>query len=241
MPERDGRFAPTRWSVVARATSADRDIAREALQTLCDSYWWPLYVYLRRRGLDGDGAADMVQGLFTELTRANDRFADASPSRGQFRGWLLSALKFHLSHEREKQRARKRGGDRKAVPLDKVEADRRWREFVVADDDPERLFERAWAIEVLQRSRSNLGIEYERAGNGALFEALRGHLTAEPATSDLATLAARLGKSVGAVKTAAHRLRRDFQAAIRAEIRSTLDEDGDVEEELRALRRALSS
>lgn len=233
-------FAPTRWSLIARAAAPGLPGAREALEELCRAYWWPLYAYLRRIGLDGNDAADTVQGLFAELIEKG-RFAHADPERGRFRSWLLSALKFHLSHERERESAAKRGGRVDVIPLDQAEAARRWTGISNQEQEPDRMFERAWALAVLEHALTMLERSYTRSGKSDVFTALKPNLVGDASEGDLQTLATRLGVSSGAVKTAVFRLRKAFGEAIRAELASTLDVGCDVEEELRAMFSALSS
>lgn len=233
-------FLTTRWSVVARAASPSAPEARAALEDLCRAYWWPLYAFLRRRGTDGDRAADLVQGLFAELIEKG-RLAQADGDRGRFRGFLLAALKYHVGHEDERERAAKRGGGAAHVALDVAEADRRWRLAGAEGLDPERTFERAWAISVLDAALLRLERRTAREGKSALFAALKPFLAAEPEAESLRAIAANLGSSEGAVKVAAHRLRQAWREEIRAEIASTLDDLRDVDDELQRLFAALAT
>jgi len=241
MPHDDRAFVSTRWSVVALAASADSTEARAALEELCRAYWWPLYAYLRRRGLSGEDAADTVQGLFAEII-AKGRLAQADPHRGRFRSWLLSALKFHLSHERDRNAAQKRGGGRGFVAVDETEAERRWELLDHREQSPERLFERAWAIAVLDRALTALDAAYAEEGQSELLAALKPSLLYAPGPEDLRTIAGRLGLSVSAVKSAAFRLRKALREAIRSEVASLLATDGKstLDEEVRAMLAALA-
>jgi RNA polymerase sigma-70 factor (ECF subfamily) len=227
-------FLTTRWSLVARAASPHAPEARGALEDLCHAYWWPLYAYLRRRGVEGERAADLVQGLFAELLEKG-RLADADGERGRFRGFLLAALKFHLAHADEKERAEKRGGAAQHVPLDPDEADRRWNLASRSELDPERTFERAWALAVLDAALARLERRMEREGKSRLFAALRPFLTADPDAVSLREIAAALGSTEGAVKVAAHRLRQAWRDEIRAEVASTLDDLCELDDEVRRL------
>lgn len=233
-------FLTTRWSLVARAASPHAPEARGALEDLCRAYWWPLYAYLRRRGIDGERAADLVQGLFAELIEKG-RLAQADGERGRFRGWLLAALKYHVGHEDERDRAAKRGGGALHVPLDAGEADRRWQLASATELDAERTFERAWALSVLDAALARLELRMEREGKTALFSALKPFLTAEPDAAGLRTIAQTLASSEGAVKIAAHRVRQAWREEIRAEIASTLDDVRDLDDEVRGLFAALAS
>jgi len=233
-------FLTTRWSLVARAASSTAPGAREALEELCRSYWWPLYAYLRGKGLAGGDAADIVQGLFVELIDKG-RLAHADRERGRFRTWLLSALRFHLSHEREREGSLKRGGGGHVVALDHAEADRRWSLVSDRELDPERLFERAWAIEVMKRALIELKRRYADQERARIFAALKPALVGDARAESLSSIATRLGMTEGAVKVAAHRLRLAFRDAIRAEVTSTLADQHDAEDEIRALFAALST
>ncbi len=236
----DSNFLTTRWSLVARAASPEAPEARAALDELCRAYWWPLYAYLRRRGIDGERASDLVQGLFAELIEKG-RLAHAELGRGRFRGWLLGAMKFHLGHEVEHGRTSKRGGDIVHVPLDPVEADKRWQLASTSELDPERTFERAWAIAVLDAALARLEIEMQTAGKAELFARLKPFLTSDPESASLRSIAADLSSTEGAVRVAAHRMRTSWRAAIRAEVASTLDDLRDLDDEVRDLFAALES
>lgn len=225
---------------MARAASPHAPEARGALEDLCRAYWWPLYAYLRRRGIHGERAADLVQGLFADLIEKG-RLAQADGERGRFRGWLLAALKFHVSHENERDRAVKRGGGALHVPLDTGEADRRWQLASSTGLDAERTFERAWALAVLDAALLRLEQRMEREGKSVLFSALKPFLTAEPDAASLRTIAQMLGSTEGAVRIAAHRVRQAWREEIRAEIASTLDDVRDLDDEVRALFSALAS
>lgn len=239
MAQRDAAFLTTRWSVVARAATPGSPDAREAMAELCRAYWWPLYAYVRRKSGDADGAADIVQGLFVELIEKG-RLAHADRERGRFRTWLLAAVSFHLSHERERGGAIRRGGNGCTLSLDPVDADRRWNLASERELDPERLFERSWALQVLERALLQVDKQSASEGGAELFSALKPWLVGEPASSGLRAAAAQLGMTEGAVKVAAHRLRVALREAIRAEVASTLDDPRDVNDEVRALFAALS-
>lgn len=235
--EREPRdFQPTRWSLVRRAGAVDSAEAREALEELCRTCWFPLYAFARRRGLDAHAAEDAVQAFFAELLERRD-FAELSPERGRFRSFLLAALTHHLSRRREHERALKRGGGLRALSIDVAEADQRLELVARAEDSPERAFERAWARELLQRCIAELSNEYAASGRRAVFEALKRTLEGE--TYEPNAVAAELGLTPGAVKVAAHRLRQRFGEALRAQIAHTVADPSEVEDELRELVRAL--
>lgn len=240
MMERErASFHSTRWSVVVRAASPRMPGAREALQELCDAYWWPLYAYARRAGLQADDAADAVQGLFADLFE-KDRLAQADPDRGSFRAWLLSALRFHVSHERESARALKRGGGVAVVSLDPADAEVRWGLASLRELPPERVYARAWAMELLARALRRVEEDYAARGKQDWFCELQPVLTGGAHPDGLGAVARRLETTDGAARVAAHRLRRAFRAAIRAEVASTLEDPAELEDELRYLFAALS-
>lgn len=235
---RPGSFLTTRWSVVlagARAAPVER---RAALDDLARAYWPPLYAYARRRGADADAAADLTQGFFT-LFLERDDVARADPERGRFRAYLLTAFRNYLANERERARARKRGGDQGGLSLDTGEAENRYGratlDHLTDHETPERAFEQAWVRELIERTFARLRSEQERIGRAPLFDSLRPALAAEDDAPRHARVAAELGMSENSVKVAAHRLRRRFGELLRDEVAGTLADPGRVEEELRSL------
>lgn len=229
-------FHTTRWSLVQAAGGADEAAAREALEGLCRAYWYPLYLFARRKGASPEQAEDVVQGFFAALIETRG-LRQVAREKGRFRSFLLAALQHHLANQRDHARAARRGGGRVVLAVDLAGADER---FAREPDDalsPEQAFERAWALEVLQRALTELAEEYAASGRGALFEALKGELEGTPAPH--AEVAARLGLSPGAVKTAAHRLRERFGRSLRALVADTVASPAAVEGELGALLRAL--
>ncbi|MEM7305533.1 MAG: sigma-70 family RNA polymerase sigma factor [Planctomycetota bacterium] len=246
-PERPGgapgrRFLTTRWSVVLRAggeQAGEVGDTREALESLAQSYWFPLYGYVRRRGYGEDEARDLTQAFFARLLERRD-VASAAPEKGRFRSFLLTSLQHFLVNAEERERALKRGGGRAPLSIDANAADSRYGLEPTDEETPERAFERSWARSVLERTLERLHGEYEARGKEELFAALRPHLVAEDAGQPHAALAAELGLSEGATKVALHRLRSRYRRALRAEVADTVGEASDVEDELRQLFRALS-
>ena len=234
-----GGFLTTRWSVVVSMRAVDEQRSRAALEDLCRDYWLPLYAFLRRRGLDGERAADVVQGFLARLVEKRD-FGELAPERGRFRAFLLAALQHHLAHEREKDRAWKRGGRAAHVSIDPADADSRLQLAEHRELAPERAYERAWALELLARVLLDLRSEYETEGKVALFERIKPAIQGGE-LADVARLARELGMSEGAVKVAGTRLRRRYKERLRAAIRDTVEQEADVEDEIRALFRALSA
>ncbi|MHC4858888.1 MAG: RNA polymerase sigma factor [Planctomycetota bacterium] len=229
-------FHTTRWSVVLAAGSRETAESREALAALCETYWFPLYAYARRRTGSRDRAEDLTQGFFAELLEKG-WVATADPGRGRFRAFLLTALKRHMGHAAERERALKRGGGRPPLRLDFEDGERRYSLEPVHDLTPDRVFERRWALTLLDRVLGRLGEEMEKGGRAEAFAALRTYLTGEgPAHRETAK---RLGMSEGAVKTAVHRLRRRYRELLRAEIAETVAEPAEVDDEIRHLLGAL--
>ena len=246
MPDSDSPIAPrevfatTRWTVVLHARDASDTQAREALENLCRAYWYPLYAFVRRQGVSPEDAQDLTQAFFEKLIEKNF-LADVQREKGRFRSFLLAALKHFLANEWDKARAQKRGGGVVHVPIDTASAETRYGLEPAHFDSPEKLFERRWAITLLDRVLERLRDEHVEAGKADLFEQLKPCLTAEKASLSYAELGARVGLSEGAVKVAVHRLRQRYRELLRAEIAETVDSPGEVEEELRHLFTALSA
>ncbi len=231
-------FVTTHWSVVLTAGRSDTTTARDALAKLCQTYWRPLYAYLRRRGYQPADAEDLTQAFFARLLARND-VASVSPDRGRFRSYLLAAMNHFLSDEWDKARAQKRGGGC-VIQLESSIAESAYAEDQADRLTPETLFDQRWAITVLEEVHQRLSREYEREGKGALFEALRFSLMGERSVAPYADLAAKLGMSEGAVKVAVHRIRLRYRVFLRELIAETVSSPAEVEEELRYLLRALS-
>ena len=234
----DGRFLTTRWSVVRNAGRASAS-SSAALSELCEAYWYPLYAFVRRSGHGADEARDLTQGFFARLLEKRE-FEGADPERGRFRTFLLNGMKFHLANEREKARALKRGGGRAPLSIDHGQADSRYGLEATDELTPERLFERAWALALVDRVLDALGEEYAARGKGALFDALRSTLTGGAGESR-AELAERLDTTENALKVAIHRLRARFGERLRGEIADTVADEADIEDELRHLFDVLGS
>ncbi|MCK6446490.1 MAG: sigma-70 family RNA polymerase sigma factor [Planctomycetes bacterium] len=251
MPESPAshEFLTTRWTVVARAGQwrpGDAGPARDALESLCAAYWRPLYAFARRRGASHDQASDDVQSFFATLL-ARGGIGVEGPERGRFRSFLLAAFQNHRADLRDGERALKRGGGVLAQSLETaLEAalaggDQALAALLDPALDPERCYERAYAREVLARTLERLAAEQARAGKAATFARLRPLLTELESEATHATLAAELGTTAGALKVAIHRLRRRFGELLRAEVRATVADPADVEDELRSLLAALGN
>jgi RNA polymerase sigma-70 factor (ECF subfamily) len=227
-------FATTRWSVVLTAGGGDSTHARGALEKLCQTYWYPLYAYVRRRGYSPEDAQDRTQEFFARLLEGK-LVGRADRQRGKFRSFLLSAMNHFLTDEWEKARAQKRGGGAIPVPLQLDTAETRYGLDPADNTTPEQIYERRWALALLEEVLRRLGKEFEERGKGEIFAALNPCLIGERASQPYAELAAKLGVSERTVKSAVHRLRQRYRQLLREEIAHTVAEPGEVEEEMRHL------
>ncbi len=241
MPARGERFATTHWSIVVSAggqhgVERSPETAR-ALATLCENYWFPLYAFVRRAGYSAEDAQDLTQEFFTHLL-GQHFLANADRQKGKFRSFLLGAMKHFLSDEWDRAHAQKRGGSRTVISLDSLDAETRYRLEPASDLTPEKMFEKQWALALLAQVLSRLQDELVAEGKAALFEALKDTLTGVRWRT-YAAIGAELGMSEGAVKVAAHRLRRRYRALLREEIAQTLASSDEIGEEIRYLRSCL--
>jgi RNA polymerase sigma factor (sigma-70 family) len=223
---------------VLSAGHSDTPRARAALETLCQTYWHPLYAYVRRRGNSPEDAQDLTQEFFARLLEHN-RVGSVSPEKGRFRSFLLASMNHFLSDEWDKARAQKRGGG-KVTFIDLQDAETKLGAQSAETLTPEMAFERRWAITLLEQVYQGLAQEYEQQGKAALFEAVRGSL-AGTGTAPYSELAGRLGMTEGALKVAVHRLRRRYRERLRETIAETVSGPEDVEDELRYLMRTLAA
>jgi RNA polymerase sigma-70 factor (ECF subfamily) len=234
-----GRFATTHWSVVLAAGEPESTRHRQALEALCTTYWFPLYVYLRRQGNDAGQAEDYTQAFLAFLLE-KQALRKADPNRGRFRSFLLASLKNFLANERARAQALKRGGGRKVLSLDIENAERRYSLKPVDELSPEKLFARSWALTVLDRTMDRLQSEAAAAQKQRLFDALRVCLTADKGSVPYRQMAAELSMSAGAVRVAAHRLRRRYREVLRDEIAQTVTTEDQIDQEIRDLFAALA-
>lgn len=214
------------------------EAGREALESLCAAYWYPLYAFLRRRGSGEEEARDLVQGFFASFLGSGS-LSRADPEKGRFRAYLLGALKHHVADARDRENAQKRGGGRAPLPLELEGAEARYAAEPVDSATPERLFERRWALTVLERALERLREEQRARGRGAVFDRLKGHLTTAGDEGTHRDAARDLDLSAGAVKVNVHRLRARYGELIREEVGHTLERPEDLEDELGSLFRAL--
>jgi len=224
-------FPNTRWSVVLAATRRPSPESATALETLCRTYWYPLYAYLRRQGRPPHDAQDLTQGFFARLLQ-KDYLHAAAREKGKFRTFLLVALKRFLANEWDREHAQKRGGFAPVVPIDQAFAESRFAADPSPNVQPDLLFDRQWALTLLERTMAQLQEEYVASGRAKLFEHLQSCLAREESALPYAEIAARLKLTEPAVKMAVHRLRARYREILRAEIAHTVASQEQVEEEV---------
>ena len=229
-------FPTTRWTLVVAAGNPNRKEARSALVYLCENYWYPLYAYLRRRGHPADQAQDLTQEFFIRVLEG--RYLDrADPQKGRFRSFLLTSLKFFVADEEDRRRAVKRGG--RTVSIEFSSGEERYQRELAHDETPERIFERRWALSVLDRVVERLRSEFVFHGRPEHFERLKVFLLGQ-SDAPYATLAREMNTSEGALKVAIHRLRKRYRELFRQEIADTVADPTEVEAELRYLAAVLT-
>jgi RNA polymerase sigma-70 factor (ECF subfamily) len=233
-------FRTTHWSLVLDAGQRGDKSAEAALDELCQRYWYPLYAYVRRRVRDVGEAQDLTQEFFARLLEKNV-LAAASQERGRFRSFLLTAMKNFLANEWDKAKAAKRGGGRRPLPLVFDTAESRLSIEPAHDLTPERLYERQWALTLLELVVDRLEREFVRAGKQAQFAALKPAIAGNQTALDYSAAANQLGMSEEAVRQAAHRLRRRYRELLREELAQTVADPADVDDEIRSLFETLAT
>jgi RNA polymerase sigma-70 factor (ECF subfamily) len=228
------RFATTRWSLILQARNRDDLPARVALEELCQAYWLPVYGFMRRQTRDVHEAQDLTQGFFTSLL-SRDVFHDATPARGRFRSFLLAAAKHFVCNERDKQKAAIRGGRVVLHSLDFEFGEQQLSAELSREQSAEAVFERRWALAMLDRVLHRLRDEYRIAGRLALFESLATHLSGDVREESLTEVANHLQVSSEAVRVALHRLRKRYRQVLRDEISQTADSSDEIDDEIRQL------
>ena len=232
-------FLTTHWSVVRAAVRLDSQKAREAWEALGRAYWYPLYAFVRRLGHGPHDAEDLVQGFF-EQALAKNYLGLADETKGRFRSFLLVALKRFLANDWDRRRARKRGGATPPVSLDSLTAEQRYALEPADQLTADRLFERRWAMTLLENVLMKLRTEQTEAGRGEIFAVLQDSLTGDGRNTAYHKLATRLRLSEGAVKVSVHRLRRRYRELLQAEIANTVGSPEDVDDERRYLLSVIS-
>jgi RNA polymerase sigma-70 factor (ECF subfamily) len=230
------RFPETSWSLIVAA--ADPVDSRKALAALCECYWHPVYAFVRRSGYDRDQAQDLTQGFFTLLIEKN-YLSVADPQRGRFRSFLLGSVKNFLANEWDRANALKRGGGHQHVAIDPISAEAWYQPAAQTDATPESLFQRRWALSLLERVMSKLKDYYSTAGKSDRFETLAVFLNRASEDPRYDDLADRIGVSPGALRMSVHRMRRKYRELLRAEIADTVSKPEEVEDEIRFLLSAL--
>ena len=226
-------FTTTHWSVVLEA-QGESPAAQEALEKLCRTYWRPIFAFLRRQGIAPAEAEDITQGFFAELLERRSLSA-VRKEKGRLRSFLLGGLKYFVANEERRAMAVKRGKGQRPIPLEELRVGERI-EMEPADPmTPDQIYERRWALTVLERVLSRLKHEYLAADNAALFDSLKQLLPDEPGSPSHAEIAVRLGMSENAVRQAFYRFRQRYQSLLREEIANTVATPGDIEDELRHL------
>jgi RNA polymerase sigma-70 factor (ECF subfamily) len=227
-------FATTRWTVVLAAGRPTAAQAEVALEELCRTYWYPLYVYVRRQTATREDAEDLTQSFLARLLEKN-YLHGLSSDKGKFRAFLLAALKHFLANEWDRARAQKRGGGVATLSLDWQDADTRYQINPEDNLSPDKLYDRAWAVTLLTKVITRLRKESEAEGTATLFDRLKPYLTVGKSAIPYAQAAAELGMTEGAVRVAVHRLRRQYRERLREEIAQTLADPSQANEEMQAL------
>ena len=235
----DGMFTTTNWTVVLSAGQVGSLESEAALSALCQTYWYPLYVFARRCGQNSEDAQDLVQGFFEKLLEKN-YLKVADPEKGRFRSFLLSAFKGFMANEHDRAHRQKRGGQQIIVSLSHPETETRYRAEPADQMTPEKAFERRWAITVLNLVLTRLEAEFAELGKAQVFAELKIFLTGEKSEIPAAELGRRIGLSDGALRTAVHRLRKRYRELLREEIGRTVGRPEEIDEEIRQLFATLS-
>jgi DNA-directed RNA polymerase specialized sigma24 family protein len=231
-------FQTTRWTTVLAARDQSDTSGREAMAALCRAYWYPLYAFVRRSGHAPEDAEDLTQAFFARLLE-KDYLSDVVPEKGRFRTFLLVAFKRFLAKEWRKEQALKRGAGAAHIPIDSVNAERRYAAEPVEEASPEILFDRQWALTMIERSLARLRSHYESTGRGELFEHFKAFLTASSREEGFSTAATRAGMSEGAAHVAVHRIRKRFRRCFREELAETVTPER-VDEEIDHIRAILA-
>ncbi|MCE9518574.1 MAG: sigma-70 family RNA polymerase sigma factor [Verrucomicrobia bacterium] len=236
----DERFGRTQWSKVLRAANPEAEGFASALQDLCQTYWYPLYAFVRRSGHSPQDAEDLTQAFFERLLDKN-YLAAANREKGRFRTFLLVALKRFLANDWDRQHAQKRGGFASFVAIDQDHAETRYGGDLAHHEQPDVLLEKQWAMTLIAQVMGRLQAEYADSGRDELFGLLRASLTRDDSAMGYADIASRVGTSTAAVKMAAMRLRERYQALLREEIARTVASPDEIEDEIRYLFSVFSS
>ncbi len=225
------QFASTRWSVVLAAGDLERDEPRIAITQLCETYWYPLYAYVRRRVDNVHEAQDLTQAFFSHLLE-KQVIARADPNRGRFRAFLITALKNFLANEWKKARAEKRGGGKAELSLDFDSGESRYQIEPAHELTPEKLYERRWVLTLLDQVLESLRIELVEDGKAEHFEQFKGAITGEATPAEYQQAAETLEITSAAAKQAAYRLRKRYRQLFREEVARTVADESEVDDEI---------
>lgn len=240
-PEQNCDFLSTQWSVVLRAARTLSDArAMQAMSGLCVSCWYPLYAFARRQGLDPEQARDATQGFFESILEKQG-LRGADPAKGRFRSFLLGAMKHYLLNERRAALTQKRGGQALHLSIDEAEAEGRYSCEQADHLTPELTYEKRWAEDLLERVLTRLREECDADGRAGRFAVLEVYLVESKGALPCAEAAAQLGISEGAVRSSVHRLRERYRAIFRDEILRTVNDESEVEDEIRHLLAVLAA
>ena len=229
-----GLFPTTHWSLVLAAGDSRNPTARQALATLCETYWSPVYVLIRCRGYDLDEARDLTQSFFLKILE-HGSLKVASPDRGRFRAFLRTTLRNYLIDERLREGTQKRGGESPRLPLDLAETEASLAVELARDRDPEKAFEIRWARTLLSRALDRLRAELEQSADAGRWRRLEPLLTGDSHSGTYQEIARELEMTESAVKVAVHRLRKRYGEALRAEVAQTVSSKEEVDDEVRYL------
>ena len=233
-------FVTTRWSLALSAGTQTSPLSADALEDLCRAYWFPLYAYVRRCGHSPSDAQDLTQAFFARLLEK--KYLDVvQPGRGKFRWFLLASLRHFLANERDRARAEKRGGGKPHIPIDQLMAEDQYSREPAHELTAEKLYERTWALTLLEQARVQLRAEFAAANKSERFDLLEQFLPGEDGELTYAQVGQRLGIAEGTVKSEVHHLRRRYRELLRAEVAQTVATPAEIGEEIRHLIAALGS
>ena len=232
-------FPTTRWSVVLAAKNRERPESAQALETLCRNYWYPLYVFVRSSGWAPADAEDLTQEFFARLLE-KDYLRVVEPHKGRFRTFLRFALKRFLGNEWKRMSAAKRGSGQRPIPFDAALAEERFSAECAGTLSPEQIYDRQWALSLLDDAVARLALEYEAAGKASLFAALKPCLTAERGSIPYASIAATLAMSESTARVTLHRLRKRFREVFRETVADTVCSAAEADNEIREVLAVLS-
>lgn len=233
-------FHTTHWTIVLKAGGLDGPEKRDAQAKFCEAYWFPLYAYIRRQGSSHHEAEDLTQEFFRQFLERQS-LAHAKPASGRFRSFLLACLKNFLTNEWQRGQAQRRGGGRVHVPLEPGDAESRYQLGPADPHTPESVFDRQWALTVLERTMEALRQQHSSSRKRSQFEELQGFLPGGTSGTTREELAQKRGVSVGAIDVAIHRIRREFGKLLREEVARTVSSDAEIDGEIRDLKAILGS